>query len=258
MNLSEMKLNNKIKLLLIGDSGAGKTVFSTSPEGKIFVFDFDNKLSSAAAYWSVKNPAKLKDIEYEQFSLDKGTEPYIKFRQKLQGLTDVAAKGDFPYQTVVVDSLTLYAEAMMAYFMAKNSSIKRAFEGIPAMQDYLVAGSKFRDDMNRLLALPCNVICIAHSTSSMDESTGETKNGILLSGKTADHLPRIFTEVAWAYTKVTQPKAPGEASKIEYLANTRKFQRFTCRTQIPGIPDTIPLDFGVYKAYADKLGENNK
>lgn len=261
MNLSEMKHSNHIKLLLIGSSGAGKTVFACSNEGKTFVFDFDNKLSSAAAFYAVTNPEHLKNIEYEQYSLAKlpdlvmaGLDPYYKFRMKLAAL-ELAARDQskpFPYETVVVDSLTLYSEAMMTHWMVKNRGVKRVFENVPVLQDYLVAGTVFKEDMNRLLSLPCNVICIAHSTTSIDEQSKEVRDGILLSGKTADHLPRIFTEVYWAYTKRTPPQKPGDPEKIEHVANTRAYRSFICRTQIPGIPSTIKLDFKVIKSYLEQ------
>lgn len=250
--LSELIVSQKLKLLLIGASGSGKTVMAASAPGKTLILDFDNKASSAASYYAHYNPKQLENIEVEAFSLNKMTDsPYEKFIAWLDRLEERAKEEKFPFDTVVIDSLTLYAEALMGYVMKHNPGIKRAFSSVPAMQDYLVAGTKFREDINRILSLPCHVICTAHSATQKDDVTGELRNTILLAGKTAEHLPRIFTEVYWAHVKKN-------GDKIEHVAQTRSDGRFTCRTQIPTIPNFVPLQFETIYGYINKPKENNK
>lgn len=261
MNLADLVQSQKIKLLLIGASGAGKTIFSCSGPGKTFVFDFDRKISSAASYFSHHNREKLNQIEYEALFPTPGSESaYSDFRKKLAELEEAAKNpSTFPFATVVLDSLTMYSDALTYAHIAKNPGVSRdKLSGVvqPAMKDYGAISTLFKQDMYRLLALPCHVICIGHSTTVTTES-GEQKNGILLTGKIADHLPRIFTEVYWAFVKQTQGKALGDEPKIEHVALTRSNGKYTCRTQIPTIPAFVSLDFKTIQGYLTQTKERS-
>lgn len=253
MKLSDLVVSQKIKLLLVGASGAGKTVFACSGPGRTYVFDFDNKLSSAASYYQHKNPEQMRNIEYDQFTLNKtNAKPYLDFKAKLDVLEKMASVGKFEFDTVVLDSTTLYSEALMAHVISTNPGVKRAFSNVPALQDYLVSGTFFKEDMNRLLSLPCNVICTAHSSVVIDPTTDKARNTILLTGKIAEHLPRIFTEVFWAFVKQEAPKSPTEEGVIKHVALTRSNGAYTCRTQLPKIPLWIPLDFNYILGHVNK------
>lgn len=246
-NLETLLGTQKHKLLLVGQSGTGKSCASLSLPGKKYVFDFDNKLGSAASFYSQKDPSVLKDTEFTQFTLNKRTaDPYEDFQKDLTRVEALAQSGKFPYAVVSLDSLTLYCEALMAHVVKKNPGIKRAIVGVPALQDYLIAQGMVKNDLGRVLALPCDVVCIAHSTTIRDEETGSIKTKVLLSGQLADYVPRIFTEVWWAVKK------KGEDGKIGHYAITRSEQVVT-RTQIPNIPDVIPLDLNLAKTYLAQL-----
>jgi hypothetical protein len=101
----------------------------------------------------------------------------------------------------------------------------------------------FKADLARLLSLPCNVICTGHTTIERDEQTGEVRVRPLLSGKLADHLPRIFFEVWRAYVDVKDGK---------HKAQTRSDGRFTCRTEIPLIPPQVDLEFSSIFKYLNQ------
>lgn len=256
MKLSELVVTQKIKLLLVGDSGAGKTVFATSGPGKTYVFDFDTKISSAATYLKKHKPGQLDNIEFESYTLNKAIEkkedhPYYKFKLKLKELETLAATGKFPFENVALDSLSLYSEALTSWIL-KTQKTQRAFEGMPSMVDYGLILAAFKEDINRVLSLPCNIICTAHSIVKEDPETGTSRTTISLTGQIGNHLPKIFTEVYYCFAKQGQAKTPGEEPKIEHVALTRSNGKFTCRTQIPEIPLWVKLDFPTIQHYLSK------
>lgn len=243
--LSDLATTDKIKVLLYGASGAGKTVFAASSPGPVYFFDFDGKISSAKKYLEVENKGKIGEIEFEQFPINQAANnfPYLKFQKLLSDMETLVAKGDFKYKSVVVDSLTLYSDALMQQVIRNNPGVKRFVAGIPVLQDYMIHSSMFKQDMNRLLSLPCNVICVGHITTEKDEASGRMISKPLLSGKLADHLPRIFFEVWRAYV---DPKDG------LHKAQTRSDGNFTCRTEIPKIPATVKLEYKSILEYMNK------
>jgi hypothetical protein len=112
--------------------------------------------------------------------------------------------------------------------------------------------------MNRVLSLPCHIICTAHSIVKEDPETGTSRTTIHLTGQISTHLPKIFTEVYYCFAKQVQSKAPGEEPKIEHVALTRSNGKYTCRTQIPDMPMYVPLDFPTIQKYLSKTTTENK
>lgn len=55
----------------------------------------------------------------------------------------------------------------------------------------------------KLLALPCDVILIAHDAVDKDEQTGKIFRNILVTGKLSKRLPILFDELYFANTKDT-------------------------------------------------------
>ncbi|HUR97951.1 MAG TPA: AAA family ATPase, partial [Pyrinomonadaceae bacterium] len=109
MKLSELKPSQNKKICVLGDSGSGKTVFAAGCPGPIYFFDFDGKISSAASYFA-KDPERLTQIHYDSYQpADEKDHPFARYDKKL---TELAQAKPFPYATVVVDSLTTYADAM--------------------------------------------------------------------------------------------------------------------------------------------------
>lgn len=234
--LSDLKTSENLKVLLYGASGTGKTCYSVSAPGPIFVFDFDGKISSAKKFLESTQPGKIDEIEFEQLPLAKTANTYERFQALLSRMEELAAKGEFKWKTIVVDSITMYSDALMAGVIRQNPGVKRYNANIPVMQDYLFHTNYFKQDMGRLLSLPCNVICLGHITTEKDEHTGEIIHKPLLSGKLADHLPRIFTEVWRSFVDTKDGK---------HKAQTRSDGKFICRTEIPGLPQIVPLDYSV-------------
>lgn len=229
-NLTDLKPQENIKLLLFGDSGSGKTVFSTGWPGPIHVLDFDNKISSAAAFW--QGQAQLNEITYENYGPvdSRGTSA----ERCNAAVGQMKKDGKLP-RTLVLDSLTTFSDEVMRYLMRLNPGIKR-FETkgaqVAAQQDYQVARLFFKQVLTELINLPCNIVVTAHIQIDKDETTGEIFRTPMLAGKLSRELPIYFSEVYRSYAK-----------DGKYWAQTKSDARYQCRTQIRGIPAEIELKY---------------
>ena len=242
--LDTLVSTQKIKLLVYGQSGAGKTVFSTGAP-KPLVLDFDGKVSSAASYYSAHAPERLKEISYENLTDVPGQErPFRRFKRILQGLQKDAAEGKLKHETIVLDSLTLFLDAFMADIIAENPGVKRP-NNVPALQDYQILNIQFKDVMSQLLGLPCHLIVVGHITSETNQETGRIFWKPLVPGKLADRLPQIFTEVYRSYVV-------HQNGQQQYLCQTSSDGEYVCRTQIPGLPTHIPADFSRLVSFMSK------
>jgi hypothetical protein len=209
------------------------------------VLDFDGKVSSAASYFAHHNPEKLKEISYESLTDIPGQpRPFRRFKTILQGLQKDAAEGKLKHETIILDSLTLFLDAFMADIMAENPGVKRP-NNVPALQDYQILNIQFKDVMSALLGLPANIIVVGHITSETNQETGRIFWKPLVPGKLADRLPQIFTEVYRSYVITKDGQA-------QHLMQTGSDGEYVCRTQIPGLPQHIPADFGRLITFMNK------
>lgn len=245
--LSALDTSANLKLLLVGESGVGKTCFASEIPGKTYIIDFDGKVSSLAKYLEHHNPTKISEIDFESFTPNKENQfrVYRKFEQHLSNIEIAIAQEKFPFQTLFIDSITTMVDAMMIETIADSPGLKRPAPGVAALQDYLVLNTRFIPLIQRLLALPLNVIMTAHVKVEKDEASGELVRSALLHGQLPQKLPIYFEEVYRAYTV----KKDG---KVFHVADTQQSPGFFGRSQIPGLPATIPLS---YKFLADYMAK---
>jgi hypothetical protein len=128
--------------------------------------------------------------------------------------------------------------------MAENPGVKRP-NNVPALQDYQILNIQFKDVMSSLLGLPAHIIVVGHITSETNQETGRIFWKPLVPGKLADRLPQVFTEVYRSYVITKDGQA-------QHLMQTGSDGEYVCRTQIPGLPQHIPADFGRLISFMNK------
>lgn len=232
--LSELNSTSKVKLLLYGLSGAGKTIAACSFPKPLFLADFDGKASSALNFYGRQ---AVSEIEYENYMIDhaQGVDrPFNRFYTQLHNLELAVKNKAFPYKTIVVDSLTTYTDQMMAEVIKQNPGAKRVDKHTAALQDYLILGSHFKSYLGRILSLPCHVVFTAHIQQTRDEATGEIIREPMLPGKMAAQLPIMFEEVYRMY-----------ADAGKYLAQTQATKQYLARSQIKGLVSPVEFNYDV-------------
>lgn len=239
-SLASLDPSTHIKIMVLGDYGNGKTVFASSFPGPIHFEDFDGKIGSAASHLKRTNPSKLSEIHFEDYAA-MGADCRKKlatFNGNLTGFEKEAAEGRLSIKTYVLDSLTTFSNAMLDEVVRQNPGIKSATPGQPSPAHYGVFGRQVKNMLGRVLALPCNVVILAHMKYEKDETTGRILAQVVADGQQLSAwLPIVLFEVYRAYAKVD------EKGNTTYWAQTRPDGQFNCRSQISGLPAVIPLDY---------------
>lgn len=236
--LSDLNPANQRKVLVYGDSGTGKTVFALSFPGPTYVFDFDGKISSGAAYYA-QDKERLNNIEYDTYSQSSQERPAARFEEKLREFEKLASEGKFPFKTVVLDSFTTFTEAMMREILQANPAIQRTRSPttvIPAQLDYRIQNIHVKTLVNRVITLPANVVVLAHIKTEKDELTGRILNQPNAPGGLATYLPVVFEEVYRSFVDV-------KGNERSYMAQTQADMQFMARSQIRGISPQIRMAF---------------
>ena len=196
MRLDQLQSEDYVKLLLLGESGMGKTCLAAGFPTPIKIFDFDMKASSAAKFYST-DKERLANIEVEQYGHLPIKERMAKFLADVKTIEQLQHSGKpLPFKTLVLDSLTTLVNSILEdYKKVSQLGIKRALADVNAMQDYQLLQIHLTQLITGLLSLKCNVVIIGHTQLEKDEATGAIKNNILMPGQLAFKLPIYFEEV---------------------------------------------------------------
>lgn len=129
---------NEIKFLVYGESGVGKTVFSSTWPNPVF-FDIDKGMAS------VKR-------EVHRFPIDAW--------EDLVEAVELIANNKHPFQTLVVDSLNELQKLAMRNVIKTYPGIRRSYDNLASLSDY----GKMLDDYDKMIrfirSLPFNVVFI--------------------------------------------------------------------------------------------------
>lgn len=206
-----MKLGNLTKdiyrrILIVGDSGSGKTTFAATAPVPFFA-DFDHGLDTLAG----------KNIEGEYQPYD--TETFSDFWKEL-GLWRKEGP-QYGCETFVLDSLTTVSEACL-YSITKGST--------PEIRDWMLYIGKMKKMLGYLTTLDCNVIVTGHLQIVKDDVTGSIERiPIMYGDKLPGQLPIYFNDV-WYSQIETEPMK--EASYRIQLKPDRKFPKTKCSLNI--------------------------
>lgn len=242
MKLSQIKVEDNLKILLYGNSGSGKSCFAASLPYPILYLDFDGKVDSAALYHRA-DKERLENIDVRVLAQNFTQSPIVELEKIIVNeLIPQEKSGKMHFKTLILDSITTFSAATLKYVVDSNPGIKRVVtkQGQqPGMQDFGILKREFAKLIPNLLALPCNVAMLAHIATEKDDVSGEIVRGPAMDGSFARDLPIYFKEVWRSYVD----------DKGQHFAQTRSDARFSCRSQIPGLPAVVPLSYSEILKY---------
>lgn len=172
-NASNLKPDDRFIGLFVGPKHAGKTVAACSflpkdpTKRRIKVFDFDGRIRGLqGAPWIDRS---LVDYDYYPPRLKDGASTFDRINKDFDVLLTQCIMGQCPYGTIVIDSLTAMAFALICDALplthkdGKGKSL--GVMSMPGMEDYGFEANGVYQVLSFLRSLPGipNIICTAHT-----------------------------------------------------------------------------------------------
>jgi len=204
--LSRIKTPNELveqqgaKLLIYGESGAGKTTSLKTAPGKTLVVSMESGLLS------IKDADNLTAIE-------------VKEASEIEEIAQMLENGTLDYDTVCLDSITEMSEILLSQEKAKSKDPRRAYGEV--IEVMIKTMRRFRD-------LPIHVVFIAKQARERDESNGMFHyQPMMVGAKLPTQIPYFFDEVLVLRTFDDETK---EGKKIvSRWFQTRVGQNYTAK-----------------------------
>ncbi len=210
---------NSFNLLLLGESGSGKTFLSRTCRAPVHIDSFDPG-GTKGLHKEIEEGRVIVDSRYE---CDDPLSPkaFVEWKKTMAHRIRI---GYFNHiGTYILDSATTWSDAIM------NQILKNA--GIPGQaprftKDYGPQKIEIRNQLQTLLNLPCDFILTGHLEAQKDEVVGSVKYRFLTTGKGDVTIPLLFDEIYVALAEQRGMKA------VEYKLLTQKNGLYTAATRI--------------------------
>lgn len=246
-NMTEHESNRLSKILIVGDSGGGKTggLASLVDAGyNLRVLDFDNGLSVLKGF--VKDKKKLANVHYvslrDEFQLlgsQMGIAKAAAYQTAMKTLKDGGDQwgigSNIPTLTewteedvLVVDSLGLMGRSCLTMVMQANGAAAKK----PEIQHYGVAMENMEKFVAQITSpmVKCNVVVNTHLYKPNDSMKMAPD---VLGDKLGPKIPKYFDNM------VTLSLS---AAKRTY--KTKSDGTFACKTAVT-MPETLPIETGL-------------
>lgn len=204
-------------LLLLGESGTGKTTLAGTCRAPVVIDSFDPGGTKGLTN-EIKSGRVFVDTRWESED-PKNPTAFLAWEKEFE--RRLREKFFDGIGTYVLDSATTWSAAIM------NSILKKA--GIPGQaprftHDYGPQKIIIRNKLQKMLNLPCDFILTGHLEAQKDEVTGKVKMRFLTTGKGVVTIPLLFDEIYVTTTKETSKGVKYQlltARTGTYLAATR-------------------------------------
>ena len=171
-----------VKMLVYGDPGVGKTVFSCSGDRTIFIDVEGGTLS-------VQNRIKAKKVARKRFDTFDEIEEFVR------GLREKGSKAD----TLVIDSITELQKKLMDSIVAQHPEVKRPYGDGLTVGDWGYNTERMRRFIRMARDLDMNVIFTALAMDEKNEMTGAVKTLPKMSSKLSADVCGYVDIVGYLY-----------------------------------------------------------
>lgn len=175
---------DEVKLLVYGESGAGKTVFSASWPECVFL-DMDKGMSSVT-----RKVSRIPIHDTPEQSAWEGLTRAINFLET----SDLHTFG-----TVVIDSLNEMQIISMDHIIRKFPKVRRPYDELASQSDYGKMLDDFSKAVRRLKALPMHVVYICQVAPQIYET--DVIQPQLVGKHTSRNVARMMDIVGYLYKK---------------------------------------------------------
>lgn len=237
---NELNINGKIKALIYGQAGMGKTTFAISSP-KPLLFDFDNGVHRV-------NYNHLQDVDTVQI-------------ESYQNFLDVINNEDLtPYETLVIDTGGKLLDYMGDYIVKNNPKMGRA-NGMLTLQGYGERKSTFSALVKKISIMGKHIVFVAHRETKTEGD--DTRYVPQFGGSNYDSLVTELDLVGYM-------EANGRDRTITFDPTSRNDGKNTCNLpsiiKIPAILDEKGqptaennyMEHHVIKPYYARLEEQKK
>jgi len=239
-NAKDVSINTEwLKIMSVGESGEGKSIFASSFPTPGFIFDFGGEIISYKGLDFDYEQYEISAKGWGQFEMDLG-----KIKKALKAGTRIdGSEGE--YQTVVVDNLSAMTDVCMERALQLDS--KRSPTGGPIWNvHYGMVKNLMEGRLRQLINLDSNLVLIAHLDTLKDEAGVVVGVEPGLTGKLSADVPSYFHEVYYHTHK-------REAGVTKWYIQTVPIGRNHGRSRLSGkarlLPDLIENDYAELIAY---------
>lgn len=253
--LSDHHASTTVKLILIGDSGTGKTGSLVSLLGagyKLRILDLDNGLDSLVQWGRKQFPDKIDNVEYESIrdnykasihgpTIAGQPKAFTRALELMTKWSDGTAPSEWDDKTIfVLDSLTALGKAAFDWAKGMNPSAK------DPRQWYFSAQSAIENIIAMLTSesFHPNLIIISHV--SYKEMADGTVKGYANSIGSAlgPTIPKYFNTMLLA-------ESIGSGANVKRTIKTVPTGIIDLKTPIPfKLPVSVPLDTGLAEVFS--------
>ncbi len=250
MNIAEMFEKNESpppNILIYGEVGSGKTVLALTLGKRAQVIDCDLGLRSGAnvddLFTTDRRAVDVK--QFRETAMPARANAWEKLKLCVFDIATQCNQGRYPYDAVILDSLTRFTQMSMNYVLSNANKIGKP----PEQSHWGMSFNEIHMVLGVLVGLPIPLIVIAHETIKTFGSGKDAEDRIILAIKGKNMPPDVMSMFDEVWYMRHRRLAGGKQS---YVIQTLGTSALVARSRAC-LPDMTNTDIGMWKLL-EKMG----